>query len=285
MSENMKPIKLPVSILTKKQIKRNSKIFEEGGRYYEISVKLRYDDSCGNGHNTFAITGEIWRTTAKGSRLNNDCEACGCIHNDIVKHFPELVTMIQWHSCNSDGPLHYLANTVYVAGDRDYNKLRAGAPCSWKYSVKFAGFPILWSTNTHNSFFEWLQKQSSEDIYRGYSIVEVPHTSKDGYIFNSQYTIDGLRENWGMCPFNSRREAEQFIEAMRSGYTAVKEATDWSKGKARELDFARRLAIWPEATDEELCADPDVLKEMLIARLPALMLRFKEAMESLGFVY
>lgn len=55
------------------------------------------------------------------------------------------------------------------------------------------------------------------------------------------------------------------------------------EGKARELDAARRCAVWPEATDEELTA-PD-LEARLMARLPALMEEFKAAVESLGFVY
>ena len=46
-----------------------------------------------------------------------------------------------------------------------------------------------------------------------------------------------------------------------------------SKAKARNATFAaaRSCAIWPDATDEQLCAEPDVLKAALLARLPALM--------------
>lgn len=52
-------------------------------------------------------------------------------------------------------------------------------------------------------------------------------------------------------------------------------------GKERELDAARRAAIWPDATDEELMA-PD-LKERLLARLPALISEFRSVVEELGF--
>ena len=55
------------------------------------------------------------------------------------------------------------------------------------------------------------------------------------------------------------------------------------EGKDRELDKAREMAIWPEATDEELTA-PD-LKEKLLARLPALLAAFRADMEELGFVW
>lgn len=78
---------------------------------YEVgfTVKMRYDDRCGNGHNTFSITGS---TVRKG----------GCLHELIAKHFPELAHMIKWHLVSSDGPLHYIANTIYWAkkGNLEY---------------------------------------------------------------------------------------------------------------------------------------------------------------------
>jgi hypothetical protein len=91
-------------------VKREGKTMNtaSSGRNYSIIAKVRYDDECGNGHNTFSITAEIW-----DSRRKNDCDSCGCLHNDIAKHFPELTPAIKWHLCSSDGPMHYIANTLY----------------------------------------------------------------------------------------------------------------------------------------------------------------------------
>jgi len=55
------------------------------------------------------------------------------------------------------------------------------------------------------------------------------------------------------------------------------------KGKARDLDAARKAAVWPEATDEELTAPG--LEDRLTARLPTLLAAFKADMEELGFVF
>jgi hypothetical protein len=55
------------------------------------------------------------------------------------------------------------------------------------------------------------------------------------------------------------------------------------EGKARELDHARSSAVWPDATDEDLTAPG--LEARLLARLPVLMVEFKNAVESLGLVY
>ncbi len=166
------------STLTKSQVKNYGPVqYEEGGIAYRIRARVRYDDQCDNGHNTFAITGEIDRL--EGKRWRED--SGGCIHGEIAKHFPELAPFIKWHLCSSDGPLHYVANTVYLAGDRDCWGLRRG------------------------------------------------------------------------------------------------------EGKDRELSAARRAAIWPDATDEDLTAPG--LEQRLEARLPALLAEFRKAVESLGFVF
>jgi hypothetical protein len=86
-----------------------------------IKATVRYDDECRNGHNTFAITGKIF---IPGQR---DCEACGCLHSEIAEYFPELAPLIRWHLCSSDGPMHYIANTVYHVGKQDLNAARATA--------------------------------------------------------------------------------------------------------------------------------------------------------------
>jgi len=119
-----------------------------------VKAVVRYGDSCGNGHNSFAITGEI---TEKGCRKPY---AFGCCHSEIAEAIPELAPFIQWHLCRSDEPMHY-----------------------------------------------------------------------------------------------------------------------------RELDAARRAAVWPEATDEELSREPEELKAALRERLPVMMQAFKTAVESFGFVY
>lgn len=92
------------------------KFYTEEGTEYRITVKLRFDDDCKNGHNTFAITGDIDRKDRFG-RWTED--SGGCIHSDIAKRFPELRHLIKWHLVSDDGPLHYIANALYHASDRD----------------------------------------------------------------------------------------------------------------------------------------------------------------------
>lgn len=55
------------------------------------------------------------------------------------------------------------------------------------------------------------------------------------------------------------------------------------EGKTRELDAARAMACWPDATDEQLMSDD--LAEMLRLRLPALLVEFRAVIEGLGFTW
>jgi hypothetical protein len=178
--------------------------------------------------------------------------------------------------------MHYLANTIYLAGDRDHYGKRAGEPLHYETAVKFGDFPILWRASTSGSFVEWLKTNPDP---ASMEVVAVPHPD-DCTTFTANYTFSGAPNKWHECPFRSVIEATEFLQAAKlHGYEVISTPCSFSQGKARELNAARRSAIWPEATDEELCAPPDVLRARLLERLPALMQKFKAAVESLGFVY
>lgn len=89
----------------------------------QLCVELRFDDECRNGHQTFAITASVY--TAE-SRRQRDIAAGGCLHEEIARAFPELAPLIKWHLVSTDGPVHYVANTCYLASNRDHNGLLAG---------------------------------------------------------------------------------------------------------------------------------------------------------------
>lgn len=56
------------------------------------------------------------------------------------------------------------------------------------------------------------------------------------------------------------------------------------EGKERDLAGARVAAIWPDATDEELCQDSELLDEALRARLPQVIAEFRSVLASTGLV-
>jgi hypothetical protein len=64
----------------------------------------------GNRQPYFGITGEVWFA----DRRYKDCQECGCIHERILKHFPQFADLIAMHLSDIDGaPMHDSANGWY----------------------------------------------------------------------------------------------------------------------------------------------------------------------------
>ena len=94
---------LPVSVTTKSQKRRFEKqVKGHLGIMRPFTVDVRFDDSCGNGQNSFSITG-------------NFDNSCWCIHEDIAKHFPDLAHLIKYHLFDTRGPMYYIENTMHHA--------------------------------------------------------------------------------------------------------------------------------------------------------------------------
>ena len=113
------------SKLTKHQFKTLQKMINYNEKDCKIVVKLRYDDECGNGHNTFAITGTI-SEASKYTGIYYTVTG-GCIHQEIEKYFPEFKHLIKWHLCSSNGPMHYIANTKYWANKNNIEYAKSSA--------------------------------------------------------------------------------------------------------------------------------------------------------------
>lgn len=247
-----------------------------------IWTKIRYDDQCGNGHNSFSVTATV--TTKRGRGI-----AGGCMHDAVARYFPELAHLIPWHLCSNDGPMHYVENTVYLAGERDYNGRRAGEPSAWQDVITFAGVPV--KTPLSRSFAKFLQEARPMPGAGAYDfeVIRVDHDDrgKPGkYQFGPKYTFGGFGTAWHECPFNTESEALDFLAALQHHRPEITRIpTAWSEGKARALDAARGVAVWPEATDAELSQEPEALKSALLARLPALLARFRADIEATGFYW
>jgi hypothetical protein len=86
-----------------------------------VQVTVRFDDQCTNGHNTLSITGVVREL---GQR---DEVAAGQCVKEINAAFPELAPLMPWHLVSTDGPLHYIANTVYHAQNGAFDYARSTA--------------------------------------------------------------------------------------------------------------------------------------------------------------
>jgi hypothetical protein len=273
------------SKLSKKQVKVFEKIVTVrdgdgspigGEGTYRVKVEVRFDDECNNGHNTFAITADVHEKTRSGGYR---WYSGGCQHELIAFHFPELAQYIKWHLCSTDGPLHYIANTIYHAGDRDHWGKRAGEPYRYSTHIQFGNNPI--KHKLPQKFVAFLQESAPYD----FEVISITH-AREPQTFTPKYTFGGYADKWHECPFDTETEALDFLKALQTCEPRfISVPTTWGEGKARDLDAARNAAIWPDATDEQLSAEPDELKRMLTERLPALLAEFRQAIESLGFTW
>lgn len=77
-----------------------------------ITVNIRLNDECKNGHQDFSITGDIYQ--AGKPKIDKYHISGGCIHEEIEKHFPEFIPFIRLHLCDYEGvPMHAVANGFY----------------------------------------------------------------------------------------------------------------------------------------------------------------------------
>jgi hypothetical protein len=128
------------SILTKHQVKNFEKeiTLSDGTEAY-LSVEIRHDDECGNGHNSFSMTGELYdRNINNGDKCHvlssgkrRWLGSCGCLHDEITCYFPELKKYLKWHLCSTDYPMHYEVNTIYYAGNKERELDAARASAIW----------------------------------------------------------------------------------------------------------------------------------------------------------
>jgi len=106
------------SILTKRQSKiviAEAVYSSELEEKVDILATVRHDDECGNGHNTFTITASVYKAGRRGEK---NLLMGVCCHGIIRETMPDLAPLLKWHLCSTDGPLHYVANTLYLAREQ-----------------------------------------------------------------------------------------------------------------------------------------------------------------------
>ena len=127
---------------------------DEQGNPRVLVATVRHDDECNNRHNSFAITGTLYDRTEpvrgeqqsaihKPSGKQLWVGACGCLHEEIEKHIPELAKYLKWQLCSTDGPMHYIANTLYWLGYKGRCDGRYDSPPNLKYARGTAAWPEL----------------------------------------------------------------------------------------------------------------------------------------------
>ena len=99
-----------------------SKIYKENGETFRIDVKISLDDDCKNTCCDWSITGNIYRKAKNGRFVH---WGGGCIHNDILKHFPGFKKFVDLHLSDCHGaPMHAVENGYYIMNKEGKEKAR-----------------------------------------------------------------------------------------------------------------------------------------------------------------
>lgn len=214
--------------IPRRQTKEYSSEWIEGRRSFRLVTVCELTLTSSTG--CFSITSNLF----EGSKR----EASGMLDDLIEEHLPEVALLLKWsfYSREKDGWSPLLANTIYLAGNRDCHGLGEGE--------------IMYGSAT-------------------------------------AHAIGGIPAKADWCEQYRRPDAAIPLDMIDPNYVGSIESVLLERivrrgtGKDRELDAARRTAIWLEATDEELMA-PD-LEQRLLDRLPGLFVEFTAAMTDLGF--
>jgi len=91
-----------------------------------IYVKIRLNDECKNGHQDFAITGDIYE--AGKPKIDRYHISGGCIHEAIKKHFPEFTVFIKLHLCDYEGIPMYAVENGYYHLTNGFNNTKPDQP-------------------------------------------------------------------------------------------------------------------------------------------------------------
>lgn len=222
----------------------------------------------------FSITGEIKDSKIRGC---DKTAACGATHDDIKEHFPELAHLIKYHLFSAKGPMHYVANSLYHASDKDCWGRRKGEPSSFDTVVYFDKVPFpMRFPDSIIKLLDGFPMAIPESHVEVVAHPREPDTYRPKYKLSCQTDI----KEWYQCPFDDWTTANALMEAVKTcTYRIEKIATAYSEGKEPDLEAARYSAAWPEANLE------DFTEEKLLARLPALMEAFLRDLAAVGLIF
>lgn len=247
------------------------KTFTDNKQPYLLVATAKIESHSGQ-NPYFSLTGDVYSGT-----VAHECylDRCGCVHDDIAKHLPNLKPYLKWHlTAINSGPMHYLTNTLYHAGNLDYNGLQKGDVHLYKNIVVF---PSLYHKEEISNGYKFEFLQSQWEL--GNELVLCNGKTK-GWL-----SLQGFPYETGL--WLSETAAVSFVNKWNAmvhvdgGIEFTKEPWTYSEGKERDFDAARSTAVWPDATDEELSLPKWELELLLEKRFPQLMEEFYGDMEIL----
>ena len=209
-----------------------------------ITVKIHLNDKCKNGHQDFSITGDIYK--AGLPKTDRNFISGGCIHDTILKYFPEFKIFIDLHLCDYKGiPMHCIANGFYHL-EQGFNSVKPEQTgfkeqfCEY-YRVTPAQFNELKTSKNQIDYclnlqrlgiFEQWQKQANEAIKQLENLTGM------------QFVIDSKRTQFDEP---TKEEFSEEAKRKKEGYytpeAEAQRAKEYLNKKVKELEVEEQKDI------------------------------------------
>lgn len=106
-------------------MKQTQRIIEGQNSQCQYRFKIGFDVDFAKKHNQdlyFSITGETWELNKP--KIDKYSKGGGAL--SIGEHIPDLAYLDKYHLMSIKEPMHYVANSLYHASNRDHNGLLKG---------------------------------------------------------------------------------------------------------------------------------------------------------------
>lgn len=224
-----------------------------------ITIKIRLNDECKNGHQDFSVTGDIYE---KGKpKTDRYFISGGCIHEEILKARPDLKMFVDLHLCDYKGiPMHPTANGFYFL-QNGFNKTKPESPnfkaefCNY-YRISSQQFDVL---NQSQNVIQYALNLEKLDILAQWERQANKAIKALEEMTGKTFVVDSKRTHY-VAPTNEEREEEAKRQA--SGYYTPEAAK--KREEAKQQTILDKLAAERDKDINKATEEFEVKKQVLL---------------------
>jgi len=187
----------------------------------KITVKIRLNDECNNGHQDFSITADLWE---KYNGKMKDAGG-GCCHDEILKVFPEFKIFTELHLCD------YLGNPMYADANGFYHLkegMQGGQTFAEYYGMTEEQYNVVKIAEDQKHYNYLIRKSGVVKAWRA--------KAKKAIKLIEALTGDEFENNSTRTQFtpNSKSLDAKLVKRIKEGYYTVEKIADRETQKAEE---------------------------------------------------
>jgi len=207
----------------------------KGGK--TIYVKIRLNDECKNGHQDFSITGDLYE--AGKPKIDKYHLSGGCIHDEVLKFFPEFKIFVDLHLCDYKGiPMYCVASGFYHL-EQGFNSVKPEQTgfkeqfCEY-YRVTPAQFNELKTSKNRIDYCLNLQRLG---IFEQWQAQATDAIKRLEFLTDTTFVIDSKRTQFDEP---TKEEFAEEAKRKKEGYytpeAEAKRAEEYFLSKVKELE-------------------------------------------------